>query len=203
MRKCHICFKEFQELNPKVRDHCHYTGQYRGAAHRNCNLRYKIPSYIPITFHNLSRYDAHLFLKELGKKFNTGDIGVIAENKEKCISFYVNVMVDSYEDELGKIKEKIIQLRFIDSMRFMASSLDSLTNNSVKDGRKLSGFEDYSEEQYELLIRKGAYPYENMMSWEKFKETQLPLQESFYSKFDITDISDEDYEHAQKSLERV
>ena len=37
--KCHICFKEYQELNPKVRDHCHYTGQYRGASHRNCNLR--------------------------------------------------------------------------------------------------------------------------------------------------------------------
>ena len=47
-RKCHICFKEFQELNPKVRDHCHYTGIYRGPAHRMCSLRYKIPSYFTI-----------------------------------------------------------------------------------------------------------------------------------------------------------
>ena len=129
--KCHICFKEFQEFNPKVRDHCHYTGQYRGPAHRNCNLRYKIPSYIPIVFHNLSGYDAHLFIRELGKKFNKGKIGVIAENMQQYISFNVVVVVNKYE-ELGKVKEKKIQLKFIDSMRFMVSSLDSLTNNSVK-----------------------------------------------------------------------
>ena len=59
---------------------------------------------------------------------------MIAENKEKYISFTVDVVVDWYVDELGKIKEKKIQLRFIDSMRLMASSLDSLTNNLVKDG---------------------------------------------------------------------
>ena len=79
--KCHICYKSFEGLNPKVRDHCHYTGQYRGPSHRNCNLRYKIPSHIPIAFHNLSGYDAHLFIRELGKE--TDKIGVIAENKEK------------------------------------------------------------------------------------------------------------------------
>ena len=79
----------------------------------------------------------------------------------------------------------------------MASSLYSLTNNLVKDGRKVSGFEDYSKEQYELLIRKGVYPYEYMTSWEAFKETQLPLKKLFCSKLNMSDISDEDYEHAQ------
>ena len=152
-RKCHICFKEFQQLNPNLRDHCHYTGKYRGPVHRTCNLRYKIPSYIPIVFYNLSGYDAHLFIRELGKKFDKYKIGVIAENK-KYISFNVDVVVDEYVNDRGKIKEKKIQLRFIDSVRFMASSLYSLTNNLVKDGRKLSGFEDYSEEQYKLLLRK-------------------------------------------------
>ena len=49
-KNCHICFRTFTIKNPKVRDHCHYTGKYRGAAHRNCNLQYKIPSYIPIVF---------------------------------------------------------------------------------------------------------------------------------------------------------
>ena len=63
--RCHICFKPFKEDNPKVRDHCHYTGCYRGPAHMKCNLQYKIPSYIPIIFHNLLGYDAHLFIKEL------------------------------------------------------------------------------------------------------------------------------------------
>ena len=91
---------------------------------------YKIPHYVPIVFHNLSRHDAHLFIRELGKKFDTGKIGVIAENKEKYISFNVDVVVDTYE-EMGEVKEKIIQLRFIDSIRFMASSLNSSMNNLV------------------------------------------------------------------------
>ena len=84
--KCHICFKGFQEDEIKVRDHCRYTGHYRGPAHRNCNLRFKISKYIPIVFHNLRRYDEHLFIRELGNKFDTGEIGVIAENMEKYIT---------------------------------------------------------------------------------------------------------------------
>ena len=125
-------------------------------------------------------------------------MGVIAENMEKYISFNIDVVVDKFVDDRSKVKEKKIQLRFIDSVRFMASSLDSLTNNLVKGGQKLSGFEDYSKEQYELLIRKGVYPYEYITSWDKFKETQLPLKESFYSKLNMSDIGDEYYEHAQR-----
>ena len=157
--KCHICFKPFEEIKPKVRNHCHYTGKYRELAHMNCNLRYKIPSHIPVIFHNISRYDTHLFIQELGKE--TIKIGVITENKEKYISFTTNVMVDEYQDK-GKTKEKKIQLRYIDSFKFMASSLGSLTNNLVKGGKKLARFEDYFKDQYALLVRKGVYPYEYM-----------------------------------------
>ena len=98
---------------------------------------------------------------------------MIAENKEKYISFNVDVIADTYE-EFSEVKEKKVQLRFIDSIGFMASSLDSLMNNLVKDGRKLSGFENYSDEQYKLLIRKGVYLYEYMSSWDKFEETNSP-----------------------------
>ena len=70
--RCHICFD-----SKKVRDHCHYTGCYRGPTHSLCKLRYRIPSYIPVVFHNLSGYDAHLFIKELGK--NSRDMEVIAK----------------------------------------------------------------------------------------------------------------------------
>ena len=66
--KCHIWFKPFEQINPKVRDHCHYTGKYRGPAQRDCNLRYNILPYIPVIFHNLSGYNAHLFIQELGKE---------------------------------------------------------------------------------------------------------------------------------------
>ena len=61
--KCHICYKRFTPKNPKVRDHCHYTGSYRGPAHRNCNLMYRILSYIAVIAHNSARYDTHLFIK--------------------------------------------------------------------------------------------------------------------------------------------
>ena len=167
--RCHICFKLFNSKDPKVRDHCHYTGRYRGPDHSLCNLRYRIPSYIPVVFHKLSGYDAHLFIKELGK--HSKDIGVIAKNKEDYITFLVKVTVDKYIDKEGKEKDKLIKLRFIDSFKFMASSLDSLMNNLVHGGRKMFGFEDYSELQYNLLARKGIYPYEYMLSWDKFEES--------------------------------
>ena len=170
--------------------------EYRGPAHRDCNLRYKIPSYIPVVFHNLSGYDAHLFIRELGKK--SKDIGVIAKNKEDYITFSVDVAVDKYVDKERNEKDKTIELRFIDSFKFMASSLDSLTNNLVKGGRKLMGFEDCSEEQYELLMRKGIYSYEYMSSWDKFAESQLPPKKAFYSNLNMSNISDDDYEHMQK-----
>ena len=152
---CHICFKPFNSREPKVRDHCHYTGHYRGPAHLLCNLRYRIPSYILVIFHNLSGYDTHLFVKELGK--NSRDMEAIAENKEDYISFSIKVPVDKYICGEGQEKEKLIELRFIDCLKFMSSSLDFMTRNLVdgKGGEKLFGFENYSELQYELLTRKG------------------------------------------------
>ena len=60
-----------------------------------------------------------------------------------------------------------MELRFIDSFKFMATSLDSLTGNLVSSGKRLSGFEKYSESQYKLITRKGIYPYEYMTSWDR------------------------------------
>ena len=130
--KSHICLKEFNEpKNKKVRDHCHYISLYRRAAHNNCYLKYRVPDHIPIVFHNLSGYDAHLFIKELGRRLSKNDIGVIPENKEKYISFNVKINVKlagiKYKD--GTEVCKNIQLRFIDSCKFMASSLDQLVSN--------------------------------------------------------------------------
>ena len=133
------------------------------------------------------------------------DIGVIAKNKEDYITFSVNVAVDRYVDKEGNEKDKLIELRFIDSFKFIASSLDSLMNNLVRGGdnrasagRKLFGFEDYNESQYNLLTRKGIYPYEYMSSWDKFEESQLPSIEAFYSNLKTSNASEGDYQHAQK-----
>ena len=146
LERCHMCFKPFKEDNPKVRDHCHYTSRYRGPAHTKCNLQYKIPSYIPITFHNLLGYDAHLFIKELAASSTDGaKIGVIAKNKEDYISFSIKVEVDKYIDKNGIEKSKEIELRFIDSFKFMSSSLDSLVNNLARGGNyHFFGFEEYN-----------------------------------------------------------
>ena len=86
---CYICKKEFNKSdkkNYKVRDHCHYTGKYRGAAHNICNLRYKIPKEIPVVFQNGSTYDYHFIIKELVKEFD-GNFEYLGENTEKYITF--------------------------------------------------------------------------------------------------------------------
>ena len=90
-----------------------------------------------------------------------------------------------------------MELRFIDSFKFMSSSLDSLVNNSAKGGHNFSEFEDYNSEQRELLIRKGVYPYEYMNSWDKFEETRLPDINEFYSKLNISGIDEVEYQHAK------
>ena len=65
-------------------------------------------------------------------------------------------------------------------------------------GRKLFGFEEYTNNQYNLLNRQGIYPYEYMSSWDKFEESQLPSIEAFYSNLNMSNVSDDDYEHVQR-----
>ena len=115
---CYICKKEFDKSDKKhkVRDHCHYTGKYRVAAHNICNLRYKIPKEIPIVFHNGSTYDYHFIIKELVKELE-GNFECLGENTEKYTTFSVLIK--------KKIENKDIEITYkiksIDSYRFMAT----------------------------------------------------------------------------------
>ena len=154
-----------------------------------CNLRYKIPKYILVVFHNLAGYDAHLFIRELAK--HTSHMGAIAKNIEDYISFSIKVEVD-----IGS-HSKEIELRFIDSFKFMSSSLDSLVNNLAKGDHRFWGFEEYSDKQHELLIRKGIYPYEYKDNWDRFNETRLPSKDKFYSNLYMSGVGDKEYEHAR------
>ena len=72
----------------KVRDHCHYTGKFRGAAHSECNLRYKVPKEISVVFHNGSTYDYHFIIRQLAEEFE-GKFKCLGENTEKYIAFSV------------------------------------------------------------------------------------------------------------------
>ena len=78
--------KKSNKKHCKVRDHCHYAGKYRGAAHNICNLRHKIPKEIPIVFRGGSIYAYHFIIKELVKEFD-GNFECLGENTEKCITF--------------------------------------------------------------------------------------------------------------------
>ena len=53
----------------KVREHCHYTGKYRGAAYNTCHLKYSAPKKVPIVFYNGSNYKYHFIIKELAEEF--------------------------------------------------------------------------------------------------------------------------------------
>ena len=110
--------------NYKVKDHCHYTGKYRGAAHNICNLRYKVPKEIPVVSHYGSTYDYHFIIEELVKEFE-GNFGCLGENTEKYITFSVPLK-KKIENKNLEITYKI---KFIDSFRFMSSSLSELVDN--------------------------------------------------------------------------
>ena len=125
-------------------------------------------------------------------------MGVITKNREDYISFSIKVEVNKYINKKGIEKSKEIELRFIDSFKFMSSSLDSLVNNLACGNNEFFGFEDYNKSQYKLLIQKGIYPYEYMEDRNRFKETTLPPKEAFYSKLNMSVVSNQDYEHARR-----
>ena len=122
-----MCKKEFNnndKKNYKVRDHCHYTGKYRGAVHNIYNLRFKVPKEIPIVFHNGSTYDYHFIIKELVKEFES-NFECLGENTEKYITFSVPIKKKIENKDL----EITYKIKFIDSYRFMSSSLSKLVDN--------------------------------------------------------------------------
>ena len=175
---CWICFKKFTEEDDKVRDHCHFTGKFRGAAHNSCNLNYK-NLILRLWFHNLSGYESHVLVKNLG--CIKGNIDCIPNNEEKYTSFTKTIQVGSHTEEVqnkrGETKEKIKRfyhrIRFIDSFKFMATSIDKLVNNLSKYA--FSNVRRYYDaDKLDLLTRKGIYPYEYADSPKKVKETQLP-----------------------------
>ena len=190
---CWICQNEFGS-EKKVRDHCHFTGKYRGAAHAKCNLQLKKPKFIPVIFHNLSGYDAHLFVKNLGK--SEGNIKCIPNNEEKYISFSKDIVVGEYVNKKGEKVEVKHEIRFLDSFKFMASSLESLVGNLGLE--KLIQTKKEFGEKAELLSRKRIYPYDYMNGIKKFSEEKLPQKEEFFSKLNDCGISDEDFDHAQR-----
>ena len=133
---CYICKKGFttddnNKKYHKVRDHCHYTGKYRGAAQDICILRYKIPKEIQVVFHNGSTYDYHFIIKELAEEFE-GEFECLGDNTEKCVTFSVPIKKEiTKKDKNGndKITKMSYKIKFIHSCRFMSTLLSNLVRN--------------------------------------------------------------------------
>ena len=169
---CWICKKLVDNDDEKVRDHCHFTGKYRGSAHWDCNTKIQLTKKIPVIFHNLKGYDSHLIFSEL-HKFDV-KISAIPDGLEKYVAFF-----------LGK------NLVFIDSMQFMNSSLDKLVKNLVDKNFKYL-IKEFGSENLELLRQKGAYPYEYMNSFKRFNEYKLCARKYFYSSIKDKKTGDDD-----------
>ena len=186
---CHICDQPLGA--DRVRDHDHLTGDYRGAAHNECNLALKYKKVndrmewsfvIPVVFHNLRGYDAHVLMESLGK-YKERKLSCIPNNSERYISF-----------SLGT-------LRFIDSFQFLGTSLEKLVDNLAAEGKdkfKLLTRHTVDPTKQDLLLRKGVYPYDYVDNPTKLTETALPPQAAFYSVLNQEAISNEDYAHAKE-----
>lgn len=185
--KCEYCKCTFTNENRKVLHHNHLeeNNNFIAVLCNNCNLKCRLPSFLPVYFHNLTNYDAHLFVKELAE--NEANIKLIAQNTEKYISI----------SKVTKHEESTFDIRFLDTFRFMASSLESLANNLV-DSQMTIMQDQYEETAFQILRKKGIYPYEYVDNTNKFKETCLPAKEKFYSTLTDEHISDDEYKYAQK-----
>ena len=194
-KTCKNCGTEFDDgMFLKVHHHLHTLGNYLFACCNRCNLllKYKQSTRakknkpaefeIPVVFHNLSNYDLHLILQHMPKMDRKDKASCIATSGERLITF-------SYKG-----------LKFIDSCNFIKASLSSLCQNL-----KNAGIENFvhtrrhfdTDEKFNLMIMKGVFPYEYMDSFDRFTETQLPGKEAFFSSLTNSEISDEEYAHAE------
>ena len=123
---------------------------------------------IAVVFHNLKGYNGHLLMQAIPR---------VQVEHGKYISF-----------SLGG-------LRFIDSVNFLLSSLDSLVKTSNPQSFKIT---KRTIKDTSVLLKKGIYPNEYMDSFERFSETGLPAREAFYSKSSGKGITEEEYEYTQK-----
>jgi len=188
--KCHFCKLKFTTDDIKVRDHCHITGKFRGAAHQLCNLRIRTSLDTKIIFHNGTNYDFKMIVKKLYKV--SKEINAIPFTDEKFLTFSI------------KIPDTKIKFTFIDSYRFLGASLDNLANNFNIESFKHTlnhlnnKYPHLDINDLNLIIRKGVFPYEYLDSFDKLNDTKLPNKISFYSTIKGKHISQEDYNRAEK-----
>ena len=233
---CHICDKPETDIDPFVRNHDHLSGKFLGSSHNSCNLNYgiKATEKIPIFFHNLKNFDAHLILSNVDPEKH-GRVTCIPKNMEKYVSFTIGDVV--FKDSFGFINKSLASL--VDSLKpedlkmtkqyleeneietcdsFIPSKRIKIDNSKSNIEKPVPIVElpesDYrrnphrkpilNEEQrqnvdkkFELLQRKGIFPYEYIDNYEKLNEG-LPPIDCFYDTLKEEMPEEKDYEFAKQ-----
>ena len=216
--ECSNCDCFFTDDNKRVAHHDHITGEFISTLCSTCNLQKCYKKFLPVYLHNLKGYDSHLFIVALFKygyqQDKSNNVTCIPNNEEKYISFSKSIKVNEYMKD-GKLKSTFFEIRFIDTVGFMATSLDALTKNLAgiieingveKETKTLQEkrliFKNVSEqfpidEQFEQMVKKGIYPYDFVDDYSKMSLDKLPTIEQFDNKLNKTKCYEKDYEQAQ------
>ena len=179
---CHICNGPFV-INDAVRDHDHFTGEFRGAAHSTCNISFQVPYKLPVVFHNLKGFDAHLIIQAINKDL-ISSVTVIPQTVDKYIAFFMDNFV------------------FIDSLAFLPSSLEALADNVDIEQKRRFLLQEFELQDIDFCLAKGFLPYDYLENEEKLNETSLPPKECFYNKLRNKKISDPEFTKALQMWDR-
>ena len=192
----------------KVRDHCHFTGRYRGPAHQKCNLLLRRLKFVPVIFHNLKGYDSHFLVNAF--RGLSEEIGGIPESKQKFKLLSLKKKSIKTHDDTRKYFSTLI---FLNSFEFKKKALSKLTKE-ITDFPILDS--EFPQEQANDLRRKGVFPYEWFDTFEKLSHTKFPQHEAFRSRLmgfeeiningrNVTvgkNITTNEYEHGRSVFER-
>ena len=187
----------------KVVDHCHYSGQFIGFAHNQCNIQRRSLNFTPIVAHNLTHYDLHYLCLALHSCSPEGFIKIIPQTDEKYVWLSLKVPIGEYRRKNGEKATICEEMRFIDSLRFMGMGLEKLVSFLPKDAFEILDTHfasNHSKSDIELLHHKGFYPYAYADKLEKFNEPELPRIEKWTDALQGGDISinDENFRQAKK-----
>ena len=168
-----------------ARDHCHFSGKFRGAGHGVCNINAPKQSKIYIYMHNGSNYDNHFVISALSANKKTKNIEIIGNTKEK----YVQIKTSRF---------------FIhDSLSHLSSGLDTLASSLKIKGEEHFTFvrqEFKNDEQFKCALQKLVYPYDYITDFSKFDEP-IPSIDVFYNQLTDEQLSEEDYTRLMKTCE--
>jgi len=180
--ECWICKTQFNFRNFKVKHHNHFTGKYHSSICSDCNIQIKDSIKIPVFFHNLN-YDKNIFFKSLYNYENIDEINILPDNEESYKCFTIG------------------RLHFLDSFKFMSSSLDNLIKNIPDDNKHFLKSLASTETEFQLMNKKGYFPYEWFDSIDKLK---LPItelkKEDFNNRLKLEELSNDEWDYIQQLI---